>query len=172
MKKLFATFIAASALASYAQAADVLAKVTDVHLCCQGCVKGVEKAVATVPGVTVAVDQDDGTVTLTGPDATTVQKAADALTAAGYFGKCDNADVKINADTGAKNAKVQTLKIKGVHLCCGKCVKAVNEALSSVPGVQGNTAAKGAKEFEVTGDFNDKDVFDALQKAGLTGTEE
>jgi len=47
----------------------------------------------------------------------------------------------------------------------------VNEVLSSVPGVTGNTAAKGAKSFEVTGNFNDKDLFDALQKAGFTGQE-
>ena len=172
MKKIFATFIAISALAAYAQAADVSAKVSDVHLCCQSCVKGVQKAIATVPGASAAVSQDDGTVTLTGPDTVTVQKAADALVSAGYFGKSDNDSIKLNADTGAKNAKVQTLKIKGVHLCCGKCVKAVNQVLSGVPGVQSNTAAKGAASFEVTGDFNDKDVFDALQKAGLTGTEE
>ena len=48
---------------------------------------------------------------------------------------------------------------------------AVSEALGTVPGVTGNTAAKGAKTFQVTGDFNDKVVFDALQKAGLTGLE-
>jgi len=53
----------------------------------------------------------------------------------------------------------------------GKCVKAVKEALDTVPGVTGNTAAKDAKTFEVTGDFNDTDVFAALQKAGLTGKE-
>ena len=129
MKKLFATFMAASTLAFYAQAADVSAKITDVHICCQSCVKGVEKAIAKVPGATVTVDQDAETVTLTGPDTATTQKAADELVA-------------------------------------------VNEALSAVPGVQANTAAKGAKSFEVTGDFNDKDVFDALQKAGLTGTAE
>lgn len=172
MKKLFASLVAVSALVWSAQAADVTAKISDVHLCCQSCVKGVQKAVATVPGATAAVDQDAETVTLTGPDADTVQKAADALTAAGYFGKSDNDSVKINSSTGAKNAKVQTLTVKNVHLCCGKCVKAVNEALSGVPGVTGNTAAKGAKSFDVTGDFNDKDVFDALQKIGLTGTEE
>jgi copper chaperone CopZ len=91
--------------------------------------------------------------------------------AGGYFGKSSDASIKINADTGAKNQKVQSLKIEGLHLCCGKCVKAVTEALATVPGVTGNTAAKGAKSFEVTGDFNDKDVFDALQKAGLTGQE-
>ena len=164
--------MAVSALAWYAPAADVSAKITDIHMCCPSCVKGAEKAVAKVPGASVTVDQDAETATLTGPDTATVQKAADSLVAAGYFGKSDNDSIKINADTGAKNAKVQSLKIKGVHLCCGKCVKAVNEALSTVPGVQANTAAKGAKSFEVTGDFNDKDVFDALQKTGLTGTEE
>jgi hypothetical protein len=45
----------------------------------------------------------------------------------------------------------------------------VDEALKSVSGVKGHTAMKGAKSFEVTGDFNDKEVFAALQKSGLTG---
>ena len=72
---------------------------------------------------------------------------------------------------GAKNQKVQSIKVEGLHLCCGKCVTAVNYVLGNVPGVTGNTAAKGAKSFEITGNFNDKDVFDAFQKAGLTGQE-
>jgi hypothetical protein len=45
----------------------------------------------------------------------------------------------------------------------------VNDALTSVPGVTGNNATKGADSFTVTGDFNDQDVFNALQKKGLTG---
>jgi copper chaperone CopZ len=93
----------------------------------------------------------------------------DALTVAGYYGKSSDASVKVNSATGAKDQKVQSLQVEGVHLCCGKCVKSVNTALSSVAGVTANTAAKGAKSFTVTGDFNDKEVFDALQKAGLTG---
>ena len=161
----------ALALALSARAADVTVTITDVHLCCQSCVKGVAKAVADVNGLTAKADQDAGTVTLTGPDMATVQKGADALVAAGYFGKSSDASIKLNAETGAKNQKVQSLKIEGLHLCCGKCVESVNKALGTVPGVTGNTAAKGAKTFEVTGNFNDKDVFDALQKAGLTGQE-
>ncbi len=159
------------ALAFSATAAEVTTTITDVHLCCQSCVKGVAKAVADVPGLTAKADQDAETVTLTGPDTATVQKGADALVAAGYFGKSSDAAIKINDATGAKNEKVQSIKVEGVHLCCGKCVKAVKEALGTVPGVTGNTAAKDAKTFEVTGDFNDKDVFAALQKAGLTGQE-
>ena len=169
MKKILASMMIASALTLSAHAADVSVKISGVHICCQSCVKGIQKAMAEVQGASVAVDQDAETVTLTAADTATVQKAADALVAAGYFGKSSDDSIKINADTGAKNEKVQSLKIKGVHLCCGKCVKALNEALATVPGVKANTAKKGTEPFEVTGDFNDKDVFDALQKAGLTG---
>ena len=48
-------------------------------------------------------------------------------------------------------------------------VSAVDEALKSVSGVKSHTAEKGKKSFEVAGDFNDKEVFTALQKSGLTG---
>jgi copper chaperone CopZ len=159
------------ALTLTARAADVTVTITDVHLCCQSCVNGVAKAVADVTGLTAKADEDAGTVTLTGPDTATVQKGADALVAAGFFGKSSDASIKINAATGAKNQTVQSIKIEGLHLCCGKCVKTVNDVLGTVPGVTGNTAAKGTGSFEVTGNFNDKDVFDALQKAGLTGQE-
>jgi copper chaperone CopZ len=171
MKNTISAIALALGLTFSASAADVTVTLTDVHLCCQSCVKGVAKAVADVNGLTAKADEDAGTVTLTGPDTATVQKGADALVAAGFFGKSSDPSVKVNSDTGAKNQKVQSIKIEGLHLCCGKCVKAVNEVLATVPGVTGNTAAKGAKSFEVTGDFNDKDVFDALQKAGLTGQE-
>lgn len=171
MKRIYTSMVLALVLAGSAGAADVSVTITDVHLCCQSCVKGAAKAVADIPNLTAKADQDAETVTLTGPDTATVQKGADALVAAGFFGKSSDPAIKLNAETGAKNQKTQAIKIEGVHLCCGKCVKAVGEALATVPGVTGNTAAKGAKSFEVTGDFNDKDVFDALQKAGLTGQE-
>ena len=89
--------------------------------------------------------------------------------AAGYFGKSSDAGIKMASETGAKGKKVQTLKLEGVHLCCGKCVSAVDKAVKSVPGVKEHTAKKNAESFEVTGDFNDREVLDALQQAGLTG---
>ncbi len=167
MKSFLASAVIALALVVSARAADVTAKISDVHLCCNSCVKGANAAIATVPGVTAVVDKDEETVTLTGADAATVQKAADALVAGGFFGT--SKDVKLDASTGVKDAKVQTLTISGVHLCCGKCVKSVNEAVKTVPGVQATTAKKGDTSFDVTGDFNGKDVMAALQKAGLTG---
>ena len=169
MKNPFASLAIASALTLSAYAADVSTKISGVHLCCQGCVKGVNKAVTDIKGLTATVDPDAETVTLAGPDSATVQKGADALVAAGYFGKSSDASIKLTANTGAKGAKVQTLKVQGVHLCCGKCVTAVDKAVKSVSGVKEHTARKNAESFEVTGDFNDKDVLDALQEAGLTG---
>jgi copper chaperone CopZ len=170
MKKTFSFLGLALALTLTGYAADSTAKISDVHLCCKSCVTGVEKAVSTVPGAKADVDKDAGTVTLSGPDTATVQKAADAMVKAGYYGTSSDSGVKINAKSGAKNEKVQTLKVNGVHLCCPKCVKAVNTALKSVDGVKENTATKGAESFDVTGDFNDEAVFTALHKEGLTGS--
>ncbi len=172
MKNIFTSLVIGVALTLSARAADVSVKISDVHMCCDSCVKGAEKAVAEIKGVTAVASKEDKTVILTGPDKAAVQKAADALVAAGYFGKSSEAGIKITATTGAKGHKVESLKVKDVHLCCAKCVKAVNAALETVPGVKANTAAKGVKAFEITGDFNDKEVFTALQKAGLSGSVE
>jgi copper chaperone CopZ len=149
-------------------AADVTSKLSDVHLCCKGCVNGVEKAVGAVEGAKAEIDADAGTVTLSGPNKATVQKAANALVKAGYFGKSEGG-VKLDSATGATGKNVQSVRVEGVHLCCGKCVKAVDKAVKSVNGAKQHNATKGAKTFEVTGDFNDKELFAALQKEGLAG---
>jgi copper chaperone CopZ len=168
MNKTVLTLVVTAALAAFAQA-DTTVKLSGVHLCCKSCVKGVDKAVSTVSGATAASDSDASTVTITAADAPTVQKAVDALIAAGYYGASDTADIKVSSATGAKDGKVSALTVSGVHLCCPKCVKAVNKALGEVAGVTSNNAEKNATSFEIKGDFNPKDVFAALQKAGLTG---
>jgi copper chaperone CopZ len=166
MNKTFASIIAGLVFTISVGASET--RISGVHLCCQSCVKGVEKAVADIKGVTATVDKDAETVTLSG-DKAAVQKAADALASAGYFGKSSDAGIKFNTDSGASGKKIQTLKIQGVHLCCGKCVSSVDKAVKSVSGVKSHTAKKNADSFEVTGDFNDKEVMDALHNAGLSG---
>jgi copper chaperone CopZ len=169
MKSIFLSIVAALAFVHLAQADDVTVKISKVHLCCDSCVKGVTKATAGIDGIKATADKETRIVEITGPDVATVQKAADALIKAGYFGECSDASIKMDSSTGAKGEKVQSLKVEGVHLCCPKCVKALNVALKDVPGVTTNNAVKNAPFFIVTGDFNDADVFAALQKAGLTG---
>src|SRR5262249_31528150 len=117
MKNLLTCIVVASVM-TLSVRAESSTKISNVHLCCPGCVKGVEKAVADVKDVKVAVDKDEGTVTLTGPDKAAVQKAADALVAGGYFGKSSDSSIKL-ASTRGTGKKVQTLKLEGVHLCCG-----------------------------------------------------
>ncbi|MGB8167643.1 MAG: hypothetical protein WCF18_09130 [Chthoniobacteraceae bacterium] len=168
MNKHLLTLLTTLALAIAARAESSV-KLTGVHLCCKSCVTGAEKAVAKVSGASVACDADAKTVTITAPDAATSQKAVDSLVEAGYFGKSEDPAIKVKDTSGAKDAKVSTLAVNEVHLCCKKCVTAATKAIESVKGTTGNTAEKGAKTFQVTGDFNAKEVFAALQKEGLTG---
>jgi periplasmic mercuric ion binding protein len=158
-----------TAFACSIQAADTNVKLSNVHLCCNACVKGVEKALVDAKTVTTQIDKDAGTVAITAPDKSAAQKAVDTLVAAGYFGTSSDSTIKVVADSGAKDAKVQSLKVNGVHLCCNRCVTIVKETLAKVDGVKGNTAARNAESFEITGDFNGKDAFAALNKAGLAG---
>jgi periplasmic mercuric ion binding protein len=169
MKKFLLVATIFCALLISVRAADSTVTLSNVHLCCGKCVKGVDSAVSHVSGANAVCDKEASTVTLTAADKATLQKAVNALTSAGYFGESSDASIKVPAKTGAKAAKVQSLKVSGVHLCCSKCVKVVNAAVSKVPGVTGNTASKDSATFEVTGDFSPKDVFAALNKAGLTG---
>src|SRR5580700_565601 len=106
MKNILASICLTIAMALSMQAAEVSTTLSDVHLCCQSCVKGVQAATAKVDGVTAVADREAGTVKLTGPDTATVQKAVDAIVAAGYFGKSSDAGIKVNAETGAKGQKV------------------------------------------------------------------
>ncbi len=83
MKRILTLSAVLLALGGFAQAADTSVKLSNVHLCCNGCVKGVDKALSTVTGATAQSDKDAGTVTLSAPDNATAQKAVDALVAAG-----------------------------------------------------------------------------------------
>jgi copper chaperone CopZ len=169
MKTFLYSLVAALALASSTARADVTVTLTKTHMCCDKCVNTAQKTVSLVDGCSAVADKTEHTVVITAPDGATAQKAVDSLVKAGFYGEMKEDTCKVTADTGAKGEKVQKVTIKGVHLCCPKCVKATHEAISAVPGVTGDTAAKGVESFEVTGDFKDSDVIAALQKAGLTG---
>lgn len=141
MNKHLLALLTTTVLTAFASAESTV-KLSNVHLCCKGCVTGVEKAVKKVSGVTVTADADAETVTLTAPDTATAQKAVDSMVDAGYFAKSEDPTVKVRDNSGAKDGKVTTLTVTDVHLCCGKCVKAVAAALGDVKGVTANTAER------------------------------
>lgn len=57
-----------------------------------------------------------------------------------------------------------------MHLCCDKCVKALDKAITSVKGVTNQDATKGPKTFTVEGDFSTLALVNALNKAGFNGS--
>jgi copper chaperone CopZ len=64
-----------------------------------------------------------------------------------------------------------TVELKGTHLCCGACVKAVNDTLKGIEGVTGKCDQK-AKTVTITAkdDATAQKAIDALVEAGFSGT--
>ncbi|MCD6052158.1 MAG: hypothetical protein K0Q55_3576 [Verrucomicrobia bacterium] len=164
--KSLALLAALSLIPASLAMAETKVKLSNVHLCCGSCVKGIEASVAKVEGAKVVASQDDGTVTITAPDDDVAKKAVNAVGKAGYYGKSDHAKIKIN-DGKLDDTKVTSLKVTGLHLCCGKCVKAFDAAVKKVDGVTAHDAENKGKEATITGNFSPKALIASLNEAGL-----
>ncbi|MCA9141970.1 MAG: heavy-metal-associated domain-containing protein [Planctomycetaceae bacterium] len=158
--------LAISSLGATAHA-ETIVNLSNMHLCCGACVKGVTSAIDSVDGASVKVQQDANSATITAGDAATAQKALDALAAAGFHGKSDSKEVKMKDNSGVKAGKVQRLELVGVHNCCGGCNKAVKAAIASVDGVVADTAKAKSDTVVIEGDFDGQAVVKALLKAGF-----
>jgi copper chaperone CopZ len=134
------------------------------HLCCPSCVKAVGKAVDGIPGTKAVCDQKAGTVTITAPDEEAGQKAINALSAAGFYGKSTGATIK--DDSGAPAGSVKTLTLT-THNCCKKCATAINKVIASVEGAKGEAMPKD-DTFTVTGDFDAGKLVQAFNDAGFS----
>ncbi|MDB6119360.1 MAG: putative metal-binding protein [Verrucomicrobiaceae bacterium] len=160
MKFTILSVLFASLALTLSAQAEATIKLTGVHNCCGKCEKGIQAAVTKVEGASVVAEKD--VVTITAKDEATAKKAEASLIAGGYAGK--ESVVPTVAD-----AKVKSATVSGVHLCCGKCVTAVEKAVKSVAGATSHTATKGAESFKVEGDFSKAALSSALQKNGLSG---
>ena len=70
---------------------------------------------------------------------------------------------------GAARAETK-VELKGVHLCCGACVKAVGETLKKIDGVKGACDQKGKKvTITAKDDETAQKALDALAEAGFHG---
>lgn len=131
-----------------------------VHNCCKKCDTGITEAVAKVDGAAAKTDKRQ--VTISAKDEATAKLAVQSLVKNGYFGVGAVAPAVVDQ-------KVKSATVSGLHLCCGKCVTAAEEAVLSVPGVTGHNATKGSTSFHVDGDFSTQQLSDAFHKAGLHG---
>jgi len=164
MKRTLFTLVIAAGLAGsvFAEATITL---NGVHNCCGSCEKGITKAIESVKGATATVS--DETVTITAKTAPAAKKALEALLEAGYAGTGEGIAAPA---TASSDRKLKGATVTGAHLCCGKCVKAVQAAVKEVAGVTGAKIESKAKEFVVEGEFVEGDLIAALNKAGFHGT--
>lgn len=138
-----------------------------VHLCCDACVEGVGVVLKGVEGVKFQCDMGNRTVTIMGDD-DAVQKALDAVAAAGYYGDTGNERLAMKAQSDVPQGKIKRLKVSGIHNCCWPCCEAIKGAVKTVAGVTGDTATSEATAFEVTGDFDAAALVKALNAAGFS----
>ena len=150
-------------------AENVAVPIERVHICCDECVEGVRNAVTAAGATDLLSDQDTSRLVLFAPDVATAKKAVKAMVDAGYFGRSRNPAVPITAETGAKDATVQSTEIEGVHLCCSSCVEQARGALGAVPGVTSVAASTHGTAIQVKGEFNEKAALDALLDVGFSG---
>lgn len=160
MNKFFLTITSLTFALALSANAESTVTLTGVHNCCKSCTTGISKAVESVPGAKATADK--GTVTITAKTQADATKATAALLKAGYYGEGGSAKAATASD-----GKVKSATVTGVHLCCGKCVTAFNDAVKTVGGT--SDATKGAKSVKVEGDFSPKDLLAALNKGGFNG---
>ena len=146
--------------------AETKVTVSETHLCCGQCLKGVEAALKDVKGVTHKSSQESKTIELVAENNEAAQKAIDALGAAGFYGKVDNQAVKYKT-AAAPSGTAEKAEVSGLHNCCGQCTTAIKKAVTSVSGVTGTSVKNKETTFTVEGKFSPSDLQAALLKAGF-----
>lgn len=135
-----------------------------VHLCCNGCVKAIDKAVK-ASGAESLSNKSKKTVTVTASDAASMEKALKAVADAGYFGQSKGKyQVK---QTGVKDTKMKKVSLGNFHNCCKKCTTGMTKAVEAVKGVKSHTVAQKKSDFEVKGDFNLSELLKSINEHGF-----
>jgi len=169
--KLF-TLLSILALTASVNAATTLT-MTGVHNCCGSCAKGITKAGSIGEGVTIDVPEKSTTVTITSKKKGDAMKAAEAIIAAGYFGKIEGGEPSKSASKSTVStkpeAKMTKATVSGVHLCCKKCEVAAADAVKTVPGITKSDIVAKATSFTVEGEFTKSELTAALNAAGFAG---
>lgn len=167
--KLKAGAVIVAALAAglaWASTPDSKLELKGLHLCCGACEGGVTKALEGTGAKMPVVDRAAGTLTCMVKDAKVAQKVFDALANAGFHGDSGIKGLGIKDDSGVKPGKVKSLKLGGVHNCCGGCTRALKAAIEKVGGVTGTDLADKATTFTVNGDFDGAELVKAINDAG------
>ena len=66
--------------------ADEKVTLSDMHVCCKGCVMAIQNAAAKVPGAKCVASEDDSNAVVTADSPQALQKAVDEIAKAGFSG--------------------------------------------------------------------------------------
>jgi copper chaperone CopZ len=146
--------------------AETKVTVSETHLCCGQCLRGVDAALKDVAGVKHTSSQQAKTIEIVAESDEAAQKAIDALATAGFYGKLNSDKVKFKPVTAA-DATAQKLELAGIHNCCGQCTNAIKKAVTGVSGVTGTNIKNRDTAFAVEGNFKPGEVVKALLDAGF-----
>ena len=147
--------------------------IRNVHLCCGGCVDGAKSALEDIDGVSDAkADVNSKSVVFAAKSEKAAMKGIEALAEHGFFGKAafGKKDLAFPEVSAKKGEKRDTFTFTGVHLCCGACKKAVQEALIKLDGLSSMEIDAAAQTVKLNGSgLVVVDAVDLLQKAGFYG---
>ena len=165
------TLLSVFAIAASVRAETTLV-MTGVHNCCKSCTNGIIKAASSLSDVTVT--PEGKTVTIVSKKKGDAKKAAEAIIAAGYYGKIEGEESASKsaakpAFSAKPEAKMTKATVSGVHLCCKKCEVAAADAVKTVAGITKSDIVAKATSFTVEGEFTKSELASALNAAGFAG---
>jgi copper chaperone CopZ len=163
-----------TAILSAGQVGSNAIEVKGPHICCGQCVKVVNNILKKVDGVSdIKADIQTKVVTFTAKDDKAARAGFMALVDGGFFGGATEGgkEIKLEMDVVKKGNKADVVTVKGVHVCCGACQKAINSIFKDSkvsfegPGPQRTVRIEGK-------DLDRAEVLETLHKTGFNGTVE
>jgi len=111
-------------------------------------------------------------ITLKGTSGELVKKGIDAIATAGYYGISDHDLVKFDDLKAAGEERPgDSITVSGVHLCCGRCVTAIDDVVAAIEGAASHDAKTNAPSFTIKGEnLKPSAVLAALRAEGFNGT--
>lgn len=157
MKRFALALFATVTLSASAYAADI--KMTGIHNCCPQCTTGIKKVLEANGATNINLAEKELSFAAEDPD-----KTLKALFDAGFAGRVEGARAP---RTGVRRSDppVKSVKLAGIHNCCGGCTKAIQDAVKPF-----GTCTLKAKETSFTvsseSDINVAMLIRALRQAG------
>ena len=140
-----------------------------VHLCCSKCEKRMEKALERYDDIKLEFDKDEGTVTFKGESGQAVEDALFKVHDAGFYGTTNHERLKMKK-LGGSTKELEEVDVRSLHNCCGKCEKAIKNALKTVAGIDEHTLDKGKTSINIKGKFTIAEITKAFGDAGMSAT--